>query len=99
MMCKFCQLVAAFLLSFVAGFACSSGAARAMVLERAGEGIVGGLLFGALSAADKKWFSPLPANGTFGEILGRELKVGLCAGFLVGCAVSAMTILGRWPGE
>jgi hypothetical protein len=67
-----------------------------IVASKAGEGLVGGVLFGLVAALDK-WMRVRERRvfslWRFRCVWLREIKVGLCAGFLAGVMFAAIALL------
>jgi hypothetical protein len=97
-MCKVIKLGFAVLLLFVAVVVCCDDQALSLVLEKTAEGVAGGMMFGLLSGFDK-WLRVRDRAGfslwRFRCVLAREVKGGLCAGFLVGQALSLIAVFSR----
>jgi hypothetical protein len=95
-MCKFIKCGFVLLMLAVIVYAFVDGRHAEIVAVKTAEGLLGGVLFGLVAAADK-WFKVHRRAGfslwRFRCVVAREVKVGLCTGFLVGVVVAVVALL------
>jgi hypothetical protein len=95
-MCKLFRYGFVLLMLAVIVYAFVDGRHAEVVAMKTAEGLLGGVLFGLVAAADK-WLKVRWRAGfslwRFRCVVVREVKVGLCTGFLVGVAVAVVALL------
>jgi hypothetical protein len=95
-MCKKARILLAVFVLTIAAYALIDGRHTGLVAIKTVEGLGGGVLFGLTAAADR-WIKLHRRTGfslwRFRCIVLREVKVGLCAGLLVGVFVVILSLL------